>query len=385
MNRIFLICFAVQLCGVVAGAHELRVYFGTYTGGRSRGICLSEFDDASGKLSLPVLVAEAVNPAFLALHPNGKFLYSISEVSNAQGKSAGAVQAFAVDTGTGKLRALNGQTSGGAGPCHLSIDATGQCLLVANYGSGSVAAFPIRADGSLGEAATAIQHTGSGANPQRQSGPHAHFICPSPDNHFALACDLGLDKILIYKLVAANAKISPNDPPFAMVPSGAGPRHLVFSRGGRFLFVVNELGVSVSAFRYDAANGSLSPVGNFSTMPDGYIPGAKDSAAEIALHPNGRFLYVSNRGHDSIAIFSIDSVTGQLTLIGHQPTLGKTPRHFALDPTGRWLLAENQDSGSVVVFSVDPATGGLKPTGNTAEIASPVCAVFAPAGPTARQ
>ena len=350
------------------GAESL-VYFGTYTGAKSRGIYVSRFDSATGRLSAPELAAETKNPAFLAVSPDEHHLYAVSEMSK-----TGAVSAFVMESKTGKLALLNQQVSGGGGPCHVAVDATGKCLLVANYGSGSLAALPIRADGSLGEATTTLQHGGASVNPQRQAGPHAHFILPSPDNRFTLDCDLGLDRIFINRLDAPAAKLSANEPPFATVAPGSGPRHLTFSRDGKFVYVVNEMAGTIAVFSYAATNAAMTAVQTISTVPKDFS--GANTAAEIALHPNGKFLYASNRGHDSIAVFAVDQQTGRLTLLEHQPTLGRTPRHFAIDPTGRWLLAENQASDSVVVFAIDPGTGKLKPTGQSITVGAPVCAVF---------
>jgi 6-phosphogluconolactonase (cycloisomerase 2 family) len=357
-------------------AGKSLVYFGTYTGAKSKGIYVSQFDSVTGKLSAPELAAETRNPTFLAVAPGGNFLYAVNEVDEISGKPGGAVSAFARDASTGKLTLLNQQDSGGVGPCHVAVDATGKCLLVANYGSGSVAALPIQTDGSLGEATTFLQHTGSGANPQRQAGPHAHFILPSPDNRFTLDCDLGLDKIFINHLDANSGKLTAGEPPFATVAPGSGPRHLVFSPDGRFVYVVNEMGGAITVFSYAAANAVMTEVQTISTLPEDFA--GKNTAAEIAMHPNGKFLYASNRGHDSIAVFAVNQQTGQLTFVEHQSTLGRAPRHFAIDPTGRWLLAENQTSSSVVVFAIDPDTGRLQPTGQSIAVGSPVCAVFVP-------
>ena len=221
------------------------------------------------------------------------------------------MSAFAIEPKTGKLTLLNQQSSGGGGPCHLAVDAKGKCVLTANYGSGSVAVLPIRPDGSLGTPATTIQHAGSGANPERQAGPHAHFICPSPDNRFALACDLGLDKVIAYQLDAKVPELKPAMPEFAKVAPGAGPRHLAFSPDGNFVYVINEMISSITAFRYEPRTAAMTEVQTISTLP-------KDSAttsycAEIAMHPTGKFLYGSNRGHDSIAVFAVDQKSGKLT------------------------------------------------------------------------
>ena len=371
MNSIRLILTVAMFAGftVKSFAAESLVYFGTYTSTNTRGIYVSRFDPDTGKLSAPELAAETKNPTFLAVSPSGRFLYSANEVADAS-----AVSAFALDAKTGKLTPLNQQTFAGSGACHISVDATGKCLLVANYNSGSIAALPIHADGTLGETTGAIQHTGSGANPDRQAGPHAHFIIPSPDNRFALNCDLGLDKIFIYRLDPTAAKLAANDSPFASVTPGAGPRHLIFSPDGKFVYVINELASTVTAFTYDATNAAMTEVQTISTLPKDFS--GKNTDAEIAILPSGKFLYASNRGHDSIAIFAVDQKSGALTFVEHQPTQGRTPRHFAIDPTGRWLFAENQASDSVVVFAIDTDTGKLKPRGQTLTIGSPVCAVF---------
>jgi 6-phosphogluconolactonase len=377
MNSIRVALVITSICVAAAAdssAAESLIYFGTYTGAKSQGIYVSKFDSTTGKLSAPELAAEIKNPTFLAVAPGGNFLYAVSEVDEIGGKRTGAVDAFARDAATGKLTPLNQQISGGSGPCHLSVDATGKCLLVANYGAGSVAALPIHADGSLGEATTTIQHTGSGPNPSRQAGPHAHFILPSPDNRFALNCDLGLDKIFVYRLDATAATLVTNDPPFATVAPGSGPRHLTFSADGKFAYVINEMGGTITVFSYAAANAAMTEVQTISTLPKDFS--GKNTDAEIVLHPNEKFLYASNRGHDSIALFSVDQKTGRLAFVEHQSTQGRTPRHFAIDPTGRWLLAENQATDSVVVFAIDADTGKLQPTGQIVSIGAPVCAVF---------
>lgn len=371
---LFSVCLVLGLAYGVAD--EFFVYFGTYTGAKSKGIYRARFDAATGKLTGAQLAAETRNPSFLALHPRGTVLYVVGEVDNARGKRAGAVLAYAIEPQTGRLTLLNEETSGGTGPCHISVDATGQCALVANYGSGSIAALPIHADGSLGAAVTTIQHTGSSVNPQRQSGPHAHCLCPSPDNRFALAADLGLDQVLVYHLDAAAAKLTPNLPPFVTVAPGAGPRHLAFHPHGRFVYVINEMKPTVTVLRYDAARGALVAGQTVSTLPADYTVTGKDSGAEIAVHPSGKFVYGSNRGHDSIAVFAVDADTGGLRWVQSAPTLGRIPRHFAIDPTGRWLLAENQDSDSVVTLAIDPTDGRLTPTGQTCAVPTPICALF---------
>jgi 6-phosphogluconolactonase len=356
-------------------AQKLWVYVGTYTG-KSKGIYLSELDLSSGDLSAPVLAATTTNPSFLALHPNHRFLYAVNEVDRFAGMKSGSVSAFAIDPQTGALTLLNQQPSRGSGPAHLTVDRQGKNVLVANYGGGSVAVLPIGPDGSLGPATGFVQHTGSSINRSRQEAPHAHSVVLDSANRFAFVADLGLDKVLIYQYDAAQGLLTPNDPPFASVPPGSGPRHFAFHPSGRTAYVINELASTVIAFRYDAAKGSLEPLQTISTLPADFKK--TNSTAEIVVHPSGKFLYGSNRGHNSIAIFAIDPDTGMLTLIGHELTQGKTPRNFAIDPTGAYLLAANQDSGTVVVFRIDPESGHLTATGHTAAISMPVCVEMMP-------
>ena len=359
-----------------AGSTTL-VYFGTYTGAKSKGIYVARFDSATGRLTPPELAVATPSPSFLALHPGRRFLYAVGETSNVGGKRVGAVSAFSLDAKTGQLTLVNRQSSGGDGPCHLAVDRTGTCLLVANYGSGSIAALPIRADGGLAEPGTVIQHQGSSVNPTRQAGPHAHFITTDPANRFALVCDLGLDQALIYRLDPAKAALVPNDPPFTPIKPGSGPRHLAFHPSGRFVFLINEIGSTLTAFAYDAKRGALKELQTVSTLPETFA--GKSSCAEVQVHPSGKFVYGSNRGHDSIAVFGFDARNGKLTCVEHQATQGKNPRHFAIDPTGQWLLAENQDSDSIVIFHVDAKTGRLSATGQTVSVGAPACAIFAPA------
>lgn len=375
LRRVFAVMAALAAMTVNILAGESLVYFGTYTGTNSKGIYVSRFDSDTGRLSSPELAAETKSPTFLAVSPNGHFLYAGSEMTSAAGQKTGDVIAFALENKTGKLTLLDQKNSGGNGsPCHIAVDATGKCLIVANYGSGSIAALPIHADGSLGDATAMIQHSGSSVNPSRQAGPHPHFIFPSPDNRFVLNCDLGLDKIFIYHLDATDGKLTTNEPAFVNVTPGSGPRHFVFSHEGKFIYVINEMGGTISVFGYAATNATMTEVQTISTLPKDFA--GNNTAAEIALHPNGKFLYASNRGDDSIAVFAVDQKSGRLALIEHQSTLGRMPRYFAIDPTGRWLLAENQASDSVVVFAIDPGTGKLKPTGQSITVGAPVCAVF---------
>jgi len=342
-------------------AQDRTVYVGTYTNGASKGIYMFRFNPLTGKTTEPSLAAESSNPSFLAVHPNGKFLYAANENPN------GAVSAFSIAPG-GWLTLLNSVSTRGAGPCHVAVDRAGKWLFTANYNSGSLAVFPIGADGKLGEASTVIQHSGSGVDRQRQEGPHAHEVVVSADNRVVLVPDLGADQVVIYPVDAGRL----GTPGFVKAAPGAGPRHLAFRPDGKFVYVLNELAASITAYRY--RNGSISDPQTTSMLPADFT-GVR-SGAEIAVHPNGKFLYASNRGHDSISMFRIDSNTGTLTPAGHVPTQGKTPRDFAIDPTGDYLLAGNQDSGTLVVFRIDPKTGGLAPSGNVVQIPAPVSLAF---------
>jgi 6-phosphogluconolactonase len=355
------------------------VYVGTYTNKTaSKGIYVYSFDPGTGKLTTLGVAAESEDPSFLALHPSGKYLYAVNEIDHFGAQKSGALSAFSIDHKTGKLALLNQAATRGAGPCHISLDKSGKFALVANYDGGSVATFPVHDDGTLGEAADFVQHHGSSVNKERQESPHAHWIGTSPDNRFVLAADLGLDEVLIYRFNGSKGTLTPNNPPFAKVNPGAGPRHVALHPNGRFAYVLAEMEDSVTAFAYKASNGSLSLLQTVSALSTvrGEYKGPKE-AAEIAVHPNGKFLYVSNRaGIDSISAFSIDPAKGTLHLKNEYPTMGKTPRNFAIDPTGKFLLAANQESNNIVVFRIDAITGALSPTGETVEAPAPVCITF---------
>jgi 6-phosphogluconolactonase len=350
-------------------------YVGTYTNKTSsKGIYAYRFDPEKGQLSSIGVAVETADPSFFAVHPNGKFLYAVNEVGNFNGGTGGALSAFAIDTKTGALKFLNQVPTRGAGPCHVSLDKNGAFVLIANYDGGSIASLPVHEDGSLGTAAGFVQHSGTGPDKERQEGPHAHWIGTSPDNRFVLAVDLGLDQVIVYGFDASKGIFTPMLSGFAKVKPGAGPRHLAFHPNGKFAYVLSEMESSVTVFSYQSKNGGLSALQTISALPKAYS-GPKE-AAEIAVHPSGKFLYSSNRGHDSIAIFAIDAKKGTLTSVGHVLTGGKTPRHFAIDPTGGYLLAENQESNNIVAFHIDAATGNLTPTGQTIDVPSPVCITF---------
>jgi 6-phosphogluconolactonase len=357
----------------LAHAESTRVYVGTYTGKASKGIYTLMLDLSTGKLSDPELAAETTSPSFLAIHPTNKYVYAVNEVPTFNGEKTGSVTAFSADPNTGKLTQLNAQPSAGTGPCHVSLDKDGKFALVANYAGGSVAVLPISSDGKLQPPSSSVQHIGSSVDPDHQKEPHAHSINLDRQNKFAFAADLGLDKILIYRFDATGGKLSPNDPAYAALSPGSGPRHFAFHPTGKFAYANNEITSAVTAFTYDAAKGALTEIHTLSTLPH---PVKGNSTAETVVHPSGKFLYTSNRGHDSIAIFSIDPGTGKLTADGHQPTGGKTPRNFNIDPAGTFLLAANQNSDSVVVFRIDAQSGALTPAGSTVTIGSPVCVKF---------
>jgi 6-phosphogluconolactonase len=368
------------VCAAAAAPTKQKylVYVGTYTeeGSKSKGIYAYRFDPETAELTSLGLAAETINPSFLAVDPSHRFLYAVNEVGNYQGQKSGGVSAFAIDHATGKLTFLNEVASKGADPCYITVDKTGKYVLVANYTGGSVAVFPILEHGRIGEASAFVQHTGHGTNPERQEAPHAHSIDLSPDNRFAIVDDLGLDQSIVYRFDSPKGSLIPNGAQFGKADRGAGPRHFAFGSNGKFAYVVNEMGSSVSAFAFDGTAGVLRPLQTISTLPKDFA-GHNDDA-EIAVHPSGRFLYASNRGHDSIAVFAIDAEKGTLTLIEYVPTKGKTPRSFEIDPTGSLLFAENQKSNNIVVFRIDQQTGRLTPTDKVLEVAEPVCVKFVP-------
>jgi 6-phosphogluconolactonase len=359
-----------------ASSSDYLAYIGTYTEKNSKGIYVFRLNASTGKLTPLGLAAESASPSFLAVHPNRRFLYAVAEVNNFGGQKSGAVSAFSIDRNTGKLMFLNQVSSHGSGPCHVMVDLTGKTVLVANYDSGGVAALPLGEDGRLREASAVIQHNGSSVDRERQEGPHAHCINTSPDNRFVLTADLGLDEVLVYRFDPARGSLTPNDPPFGKTLPGAGPRHFAFHPSGRFVYVINEMQCTVSSFSYDAARGSLKLLATVSTVPKDYKVTKDDSTAEIRVHPSGKFVYGSNRGPDSIAVFAVDSAKGTVNPIEYVSTQGKTPRGFNIDPTGSYLIAGNQDSDSLVVFRIDQKTGRLTPTGQKLEAYAPVDVEF---------
>lgn len=353
----------------IASRSLLPVYIGTYTSGASEGIYLLRLHTVEGRLDSIGLVARIENPSFLAPHPTRPLLYAVGETGD-----GGTVSAFAIDRDSGRLELLNRESSVGAGPCHVVVDRAGRHAIVANYGGGSVAVLPIDAQGRLGPACAFIQHEGSSVHPQRQQGPHAHSVTLDAAGRFVFAADLGLDKIMVYRYDDARGTIESNDPPFAAIAPGAGPRHFAFHPTGRFAYVVNELDNTVTAFAYDAATGRLDTLHSVTTLPDDFKDA--NTTAEIRVHPSGRLVYCSNRGHDSIAAFAVDLETGRLAPLGRTATQGRTPRNFNIDPSGRFLIAANQATDTVVIFRIDPDTGGLSLAGTPVSVPTPVCVAF---------
>lgn len=351
----------------------LRLFVGTYTNKGSKGIYTLQMDPKTGQLSGLELAAETENPSFLVLHPSKPLLYAVNEVGKFEGADGGGVTAFSINA-NGTLTKLNAQSTKGGGPCYLALDKSGRDVLVANYGGGNIASFPVDASGKLLPAKSFIQHEGSSVNQQRQKGPHAHSINIDPSGKFAVAADLGVDKLFVYGYDANTAALTAHTPPAVSAAPGAGPRHLAFHPNGKIAYVINELSSTVVVYAWDAAKGTLTEKQSVRTLPADFT--GETTTAEIQVHPSGRFVYGSNRGHDSISIFSVNAADGQLTFVGTEPTGGKTPRNFRIDPSGQFLVAANQNSDSLVVFRIDQATGKLTPTGASVTISQPVCIKF---------
>lgn len=358
-------------------AAKYRVYFGTATSGPGQGIFQSTLDMETGQLEKATLAGEAVRPGFLAIHPDGKHLYAVGELGGFKGKSPGSVSAFGIDPSTGNLDPLNSQPVGGDGPCHLIVDPSGRNVLTAQYGGGSCSVLPLHADGTLQPHSDFHQHTGgSGVVPDRQDAPHAHSINLDASGRIAVVADLGLDQILIYRFDPEAGTLVPNDPPFVATEPGGGPRHFIFHPSGNFAYANLELSSRVTAFEYDAMRGALKAIQTLPTLPADYK--GINSTAEIRTTPDGRFLYVSNRGHDSIAMYAVEQNTGKLALLGFEPTRGETPRNFNIDPTGTYLLAANQKSDNVTVFKINKETGRLAFTGSEIAVPKAICVRFLP-------
>jgi len=359
-----------------ANPSHYLVYVGTYTGPNSQGVYAFRFDARHGRAEPPFLAAALTNPTFLALGPGRRFLYAVGEASDFRGQKAGAVSALRIDRDSGRLELVNQVSSGGRGPCHLTLDAAGKWVLVANYGGGSVAVLPVQSDGALGDVVSFHQHRGSSVNPRRQEGPHAHGVTLDAANRLAVVPDLGLDRYLLYRLDLATGRLTPHEPPDAQVAPGSGPRHFVFGPESKHAYGINELTSTVTAFRFDRESGTLREIQTVSTLPDDFK--GESTTAEIEVHPNGRFVYGSNRGHDSLAVLARDPGTGTLKLLRTVSTQGKVPRHFAIDPSGAWLWAANQGSDRLVLFRLDPESGLPTPTDVTVPVGAPVCVVYLP-------
>lgn len=379
-RQLLAVCYLVGVAMVFDGpekslaADRHRVYFGTYTSAGSKGIYTATFDVSTGDCDEPMLAAELANPSFLAIDRSGRQLYSVSEVAEADGKPGGALRAYRIEK-SGQLKFLNQQSSEGVAPCHVSLDREGTTLLVANYGSPTAASFPIDNEGKLGAAASIMRHTGTSVDKGRQEAPHPHSINLNPSNKFAVVADLGIDRVAIYKFNPQTHQLAAHRPAEVAVAPGAGPRHFAFHPTGKFGYVINELNSTITAFAFDAEKGTLSEIQNITTLPENSPP---SWTAEVVVHPSGKFVYGSNRGHDSLAIFRVNQETGKLTAAGHQPTGGKIPRNFVIDPTGTFVLAANQDSHTVNVMRINQETGLLTPVGKPIEVKSPVCVRFVP-------
>jgi 6-phosphogluconolactonase len=366
-------------------ANEMLVYIGTYTEpirfgtgkileGKGEGIYLYRMHPATGALEFDSKTTGVVNPSYLAVDPTQRFLYAVNELKTYEDKPTGTVSAFAVDPKTGKLEFLNKRLTHGTDPCHVVVDGKSRYAFVANFMSGSVCVLPVRKDGSLGEASDFIQHLGSSVDPVRQKGPHAHSVTLDKANRFAFVPDLGLDKLMVYTFDRTRGMLERHAIPWIKVKPGAGPRHVALHPSGRFAFLINELDSTVTALSFDGKKGVFMELQVVPTLPAGFQ--GESTCADVQVAPSGRFVYASNRGHDSLVIYRIDRRTGRLGYVGHQSTRGKTPRQFEIDPTGRFLLVANQDTDAIVTFRIDPQTGTLAPTGQVVQVPTPVCVKF---------
>ena len=363
---------------VFVGTYTEPILFGTgkILEGKGEGIYVYRMDPVSGAMEFIRTNTNITNPSYLAFNSRSSHLYAVNELKSYQGAETGTVSAYAAETMTGKLTFLNKKPTGGTDPCHLIVDRTDKYVLLANFKSGSICVLPIQADGSLGDASDFIQHQGSSIDPNRQQGPHAHAVTLDENNRFAYVPDLGLDQTLIYRFDSVSGKLKPNEQPAVAVKPGAGPRHITFHPTGQHAYLINELNSTIDCYRYDSDNGRLHSFQTIATLPQDF-DGAS-TCAEVQIHPSGKFLYGSNRGHDSIAIYKIDQGSGWLSCIGHESTRGKTPRNFAIDPTGKFLLAANQDSDTIVTFQIDSQSGRIKATGQVTEVPTPVCVKIIP-------
>ena len=351
-------------------SQELLLYVGTYAKPEEESIFLYKLNLSTGALTRVGATKAGENPSYLTLDAKHQYLYAVNETTDFQGKASGAVSAFAVDQKTGALTFLNQQSTQGSAPCYISLDKAARCALVANYLGGNVSLLPIQPNGQLSPASATDQHTGSGPH-KNQEAAHAHCLLPDPANRFAFAVDLGTDKVYGYRLNTEKGTLEPTASPAFTAAPGAGPRHLTFHPTAPLAFLINELNSTVTALRYDATAGTFQEIQTLSTLPSDF--GGQNSCADLHVSPNGKFLYGSNRGHDSLVVYAIDTASGRLTLVQHVPTLGQKPRNFTLDPTGQLVLVANQATNTVVTFWVDGQTGQLTPTGNSVSVLAPVC------------
>lgn len=351
-------------------AADMFVYFGTHRAGTNIGFSLAHFDTDTGVLTKPQFLIESPAPAFFTIHSDGRHLYTCNS------GSPGRVSAYEIEPHTGALKFLNRLPAGGPDTSYVSLDQTGHFLLAANYSGGNIAVFAIKPDGSLGERTAFVQHTGSSVNPVRQTHPYAHSIIVDPSNRFALVADLGVDKVFVYHFNEQDGSLQTNNPPFVNITPGSGPRHVKFHPNGKWVYLISEIASTVTAFNWDSTNGSLTQFQSVSALPANFK--GVNTSAEIVVHPNGKFLYASNRGDNTVAVFAIDQTTGRLTLVEHVPSGGKMPRNFAFDPTGKWIICSNHDSNLAVVFRVDENTGKLTQTGDPVSVPYPFCERFLP-------
>lgn len=384
MRRLVLLFLINGICTFsrASGTGNFWVYFGTFPTASCKGIYVSQLD-AEGHLTQPQLAAENDRPVYLAVARRNRYLYAANETTNFHGLPGGSVSAFAINSKTGGLRPLNQISAVANGPDYISLDATGKMVMVANYSGSSVTSFPILADGSVGPAASFIQQHGHSVNPQRQDAPHAHSIVVDPGNHYALVGDLGLDEVLVFKIDPRRGTLTSNDPPFAAMTPGSGPRHLAFHPNGKVVYLISEMACTMTALKFDPKHGTLSELQTLSTLPPGTVPSTNHTAAQVIVHPSGKFLYGSNRAFgptadDSLVVYQLDPKSGMMTFVQSIASGGKIPRSFNIDPSGKFLLCANQDSGNVVVFRIDPITGRLAPTDTRVNLDKPTCVVFVP-------
>jgi 6-phosphogluconolactonase len=369
-RRLIFLATAVALFASRAHGADMFVYFGSHSSRPGAGFSLAHFDTDTGILTKPEFLLEAKEPAYFIIHPDGRLLYTCNS------GAPGGVSAYAIEPHTGRLTLLNRVLAGGVDTSYLSLDRTAHYVLAANYDGGNIAVFALKTDGTIGDYTAFVQHTGRSTNPQRQTHAYAHSIITDPSNRFVFVADLGVDKLFVYRFAEKNGSLTPNTPAFVSIAPGSGPRHVKFHPNGRWVYLINEIASTVVAFNWDAANGTLAEFQTISTLPAGFT--GTSACAELEVHPNGKFLYGSNRGHDSLAVFAIDAVTGRLTPVEHVPSGGKTPRNFAFDPTAHWIICTNHGSDNAVVFRVNENTGRLTRTGDPVSVPGPFCERFLP-------